>query len=752
MSQAVDWAEQSSKEWASIFQDALTQRTEFTKTCDALPVSGRVPEFHCFLNGKVDRGTLRASGVFELEVRTSPAGLVKSNATTSSQCLLAIESPVRAYFDNNYPRYPEGTSHLRVTPLESLNSLSITDTPSIPNNTTNEPNYLALLTLAWGYVLSAYWTATQNGKICYTESKAPYNSSSLPDRLPRRHILHLNTPPTIHFSNELQWWRAVLAPGRGWEAKIDRQGQTWLSPWTVENDPESEFFIVTNNDSNLDVDEPPGFQQAHDILVEFTLRRGLQCQSSVALMAALNIPTHNLWSLPLRLPRPRAMSRYHSASAEDTATFQRLRDQIPQLVTVALFGVESILRSGFFTESIHSLSSGQWLQPAVVSWPDSSAFAAEIGCKRSPELAKWWIGMAVSGMLSRKSVVNLVGDGMWPTNLGACIWMGATDSHFCTVFDRDVGIRVRGSGKWATIPRAEEALILFTTSGDGPQGNLIDPPICPWRPPGDVRLELSKAKVIEMAHINATIRLYYNDWRWDEGPRAVDVHSPAFHSASFDQMVESSGAVTRALLGWLEDMRGSEADFNPELEGLKDQIRRVEEDEDVGGSNNLSDDTSIVNPTSDHHLPSLRGNVGQEFDDVELIDSWNGDINEFCGDGSFGWCGLDAINSGLSQLDLSPISKGEAVRILSVTERGVEQDGLSINQLEALLNTKGMSVAIIDISSKKLFRLRTAKHKNSLITIGFCSAPHFIGLEQKSRDMSVDEGNEICRTMAERPI
>jgi len=84
-------------------------------------------------------------------------------------------------------------------------------------------------------------------------------------------------------------------------------GKTWLSPYTIENDPESEFFIVSNGDHNSDVEEPSTFQQAHDILVEFTNLRGLQCQSSIALMTALNIPTQNLWSLPLHRTDPHAM-------------------------------------------------------------------------------------------------------------------------------------------------------------------------------------------------------------------------------------------------------------------------------------------------------------------------------------------------------------------------------------------------------------------------------------------------------------
>jgi len=95
----------------------------------------------------------------------------------------------------------------------------------------------------------------------------------------------------------------------GWDAAIRREGQTWLSPWTLEINSKTEFVIVLTGDGPSDIDEPVGYQQAYDILAEFTAWRGLQRQSSMALMAALNIPTHNLWALAVHLPLPRAMDQ-----------------------------------------------------------------------------------------------------------------------------------------------------------------------------------------------------------------------------------------------------------------------------------------------------------------------------------------------------------------------------------------------------------------------------------------------------------
>jgi len=180
--------------------------------------------------------------VFEWEVRTSIAGLVTSSATTSSECIIAIQTPVLVDFDNTYPRYPEGK--ITYSPSNPSHPPTLSDhshTASILADTSNEPNYLGLLTLACAYVLSAYWSAAQQGTIRYTDHKATCNSS-IPGSL------HLGSSLRLDASslgpNELRWWQAVLAPGRGWDAAIHRQGQMWRSPWTIENHSKIEFVIV----------------------------------------------------------------------------------------------------------------------------------------------------------------------------------------------------------------------------------------------------------------------------------------------------------------------------------------------------------------------------------------------------------------------------------------------------------------------------------------------------------------------------
>ena len=526
----------------------------------------------------------------------------------------------------------------------------------------------------------------------------------------------------------------MLAPGKGWEASIDRHGRSWVSPWGVQNDVESGFVVVWNGNLNVTA-EAPGYQQSRNMLSQFATSRGLLRQSSMALMAALSIPTHNVWMTPVSLPVPHAMHRSSHDTVTDTTAFQRLVELLPRLVTVGLFGLESIILSAVFDESIHSLASGQWIEPCIMSWPASSALAAEVGYQRTPQLAKWWIGMGISGMLSRRFVKLLAETGMWSTNLVFYLWTGAKHSYVCKVLEEDTSVSVMGRGAWATVLRAEELLMLFLTSGDGPEGRLIDPPRCPWRMPGTILLEKSDVKVIQYAQLGARIRLFYEGWCWGEGQKDTAAPISSISPSPIDKMPDNSAAATRAALGWLDNPRGPEADCIIELEALRQQIQIVEEDQQVGGSDYFGDSGSNTSYSLNQTV-SLALLGENRFNDAEVLRPWDGDIGDavksmdLVSTERFGWCGLDAINVGLSLLGLSEITREEACDILSTTEDEIRDGGMSVNQLELLLNTRERSVAVVDVRSHERFRLNAAKYKDSTIDVGIDFAPHFIALKK----------------------
>ena len=250
--------------------------------------------------------------------------------------------------------------------------------------------------------------------------------------------------------------------------------------------------------------------------------------------------------------------------------------------------------------------------------------------------------------------------------------------------------------------------------------------------------------IILIGNTAAKGRLVYNTWKW--GERHSTNQPPAkfvFGSDSFDEMAEKSGAATRAALGWLESARGPDADLNVELRALQHQIQVVEDDSQVGGPDyqleSVLDADDQPSPTLCNSSRALLGGIGRKrFDDAELMEEWSEKTGAFIkredcelqSVDSYGWCGLDAINLGLSALELSPITKPDALETLSREEDDIRRNGICVNELEYLLNTKGRSVAVVDCQSGERFRLTKAKYIHSVINVGIDLAPHFIAMSQ----------------------
>ena len=164
----------------------------------------------------------------------------------------------------------------------------------------DEANYLGLLTLAWTYVLSAYWSETQNGIISYTNHTA---SCSTTIEQPGQIFLTLDASET---EAEIDWWCAIFAPRNGWQASIHRHGQKWSSPWSLNYDNEHSFPVIVRQSGraqNESRSPAPTFKDSLEMLRRFATKRRLLRQASMAFIAALIIPTHNLWGIPVRPSR-----------------------------------------------------------------------------------------------------------------------------------------------------------------------------------------------------------------------------------------------------------------------------------------------------------------------------------------------------------------------------------------------------------------------------------------------------------------
>ncbi|KAJ5355926.1 hypothetical protein N7517_010535 [Penicillium concentricum] len=70
---------------------------------------------------------------------------------------------------------------------------------------------------------------------------------------------------------EVQWWTAVLAEERGWEAIPTRDGKQYYPPWECHLDGSSfRLHHCAQVPSSISAFEPPSAAEAYDYLCNFT--------------------------------------------------------------------------------------------------------------------------------------------------------------------------------------------------------------------------------------------------------------------------------------------------------------------------------------------------------------------------------------------------------------------------------------------------------------------------------------------------
>ena len=766
LSQAAEWAGRYADTWADIFRSALSEAVVFSPTPDTLGISHKTPAFDMLMDVQPRRDYLWVTGISKWHIDASPAGILESVATVSSECLLAIQPPaVSVSFTNEFPslhvipptKPPDlcndelpiilssidktgQSTHYPSPPLSSAFPSApkptiplLCSSPSIsPSSAEHNPcNYLAVLTLAWTYVLSSYWAEIQGGVTEYIANTTPI-TARVEQAVPGTVNFHL---PMTTGADERIWWRAILSPN-GWKSLITREGREWISPWSLSLN--SSKFVVMGDLSLIDetYGQPLSFSQSLGALRNFAKSNGLLGQARMALMAALSVPTHNLHKIIVNLPRPNhRMPTMMDEESQIPCHFDGLVKLIPQLVTIRSFTFASFIRSAFYDDSIHSMECGQWIHPAIFSRPEFSPLAVAVGSVRCPKLINWWGGMGISGLLSKTSVGRLAGSCMWRTDLAFFAWTHSKHSFFCRAQEDVIQLTIKGRGHNRVISRADETLMLFITSGQGPNRRLSSLSSSPWRPPGEVWFEKSGTRIIRAGNEGLKAQLVYLSWEWGATVESNAISSSTTQAGpDIDRMAEDSGCATRAILGWLADSRGPEADMNVELLALRHQQQLVEDDSQVGGSDHLSESQSILDtPTPNIITPSRTMPIHlTNYTDADLMDQLDVEndyvVEKFEGIDS-GWCGLIAVNHGLIEAGLAAIGKDEALSILARTEVEIEQSGMSVRDLENLLNTRHRSAGIVDVGSGKNWKLRGARQEVILLAADFRT--HFMGISKR---------------------
>ena len=357
-------------------------------------------------------------------------------------------------------------------------------------------NYIAILTLAWSYILSARMVELQghNGACTfYTNSIATGFHGIGGGMSPEGITINLNKTTKA----SARWWAAILAPKQGWRAIISQEEEIYEAPWAIsleETGPTTIMWEEIDSSSFECTDIcPPSASAALQILTEFSISRNLESQLTAALAVALTLPTHNCYDITARLPRPvhdaENGSEYRESNPEEwIATEEELSHFMSLSCNVDV--VLSSLCAMFWEEDIPCNLVSPWLHPILYEVPRAKYTAIypgyyhEILCLicalRCPSIYPLWIGAALSGLIPK--VLSLVESGMPVLNPTAFPWTACPQSFmditpfglYCNSFSEDV-----------TRADAWRIRYLPPTTDDGLKYG--SPPFTPWKPVGKTK-------------------------------------------------------------------------------------------------------------------------------------------------------------------------------------------------------------------------------------------------------------------------
>ncbi|RAK96546.1 uncharacterized protein BO80DRAFT_428968 [Aspergillus ibericus CBS 121593] len=370
-------------------------------------------------------------------------------------------------------------------------------------------NYLAVLYLAWAYILSVRWVEMLSRSADH-ESRMYYDveisgAAPHPDERP---AIQIDLGEKVS-GEEALWWRNILSSDTCWDATTKYNGQVYLSPWSVS--VKDVRIISSAILSVVNVSSPPSSAVALGYLTRFCERYGLYAQCSTALTGVLYIPF--LKGKTISLPFPRQLSREqlkaHFSHRVSLPTIINLlethKELLPKYMTLSSnpWGLRSLLCSTFFNPDIECNLASAWLNPAFAVLDSISsanpALIAAVLSKRQPPLGVLWLGAVCSDVA--KPVLRDIRAGMVALDLPSSAWTGIPQTFLTSRTQRvnDESIR-----------RDDECRLLFITATEGHDR----PPIWPWKPFGVTQLSDTDLTVQEHAQCPSTHCLEYQSWEW----------------------------------------------------------------------------------------------------------------------------------------------------------------------------------------------------------------------------------------------
>ena len=301
------------------------------------------------------------------------------------------------------------------------------------------PNLLAVLTLAWSYILSARLVELQGSHeslLSYTQSAAPVE---------RRDENRLNVSVDVGDvdSRTMRWFTAILTPGVGFRATLDKNGKySSHSPWAYSLPVHAPHFSIECRECDENVkmtDETPlTSHQGLQSLITFVNRCGVSShQLHAALATALLFPTLNSLRVHAALPRPAVGNMKPSPVGLGSEELNLLTRDLPYYMTLSCASevVNSSLCGVFWNPYISSNLASPWLKPVLdlkytKTCQDApghyNEILAVISARRAPNIAYLCLAAAISGFTS--TILKQVLKSQQPLDRHAFAWTGVPQS------------------------------------------------------------------------------------------------------------------------------------------------------------------------------------------------------------------------------------------------------------------------------------------------------------------------------------
>lgn len=351
---------------------------------------------------------------------------------------------------------------------------------------TRDCDYLAVLVLAWTYILSARWTEIMPGtcSLAYTESQAASCQGMAPftgDEGPISIDLGELDP------EEARWWAAILAQRQGWQAEMTYEKQTYISPWSIHLQQNPRFVLLRRMDNISSPHPAATFSDASHYLNRFCTRFDITDQSLAALASVLLLPSMGGLK-SIKLPAPRT-SRVDATNAPSSASNDELRQDwifnhhhLDKLLTLSCNtrGMRPLLLSPFYEPSIECNAVTPWLQGTLAAFKhvaeNNSYIIGRICMERSPKVAFLWLGCIILDLQDK--LLQGIRFGQIPIDLHSAAWSGTVQSFL----QQRVSNPLVADGY---VSRKDESRLLFLSQSDR-HARL---PVCQWRPFGKTPVE-----------------------------------------------------------------------------------------------------------------------------------------------------------------------------------------------------------------------------------------------------------------------